>query len=332
MVKKTALICGIHGMDGSHLADFLLKKNYNIFGIQKTNNNNKIRDNSKHLLGKVTFLNGDLRDQKTLLDCLKISNPDEVYNFAANSFLNDCWDNPEANADVTGIGVLRLLESVKECNNKIKIFQSSSSEMFGRITETPVNEKSLFQPKTQYGCSKLFAHWMCKNYRDYYNMFICSGILFNHESERRSNQFVTRKITQGVAKIYLGLEKEINLGNLDIKKDWGYAPDYVEGMWLSMQHSTPDDYIFCTGIQRTIRDFLNEAFNCINIQDWSSFVKKDNNFVRPAEVDVLKGDPSKANNVLKWKPKTQFKEIVRNMIDNDILLLKSYRDENAAVC
>jgi len=321
-MSKTALICGIHGMDGSHMADLLIRKNYKVYGIQKTSDTTS-RINSDHLKGKITFLDGDLRDQTTLLKCLEQSNPDEVYNFAANSFLNDCWNNPENNADIIGMGVLRLLESIKTFNNKIKLFQASSSEMFGRIVETPVTEKSPLQPKTQYGCSKLFAHWMCKNYRDYYNMFNCSGILFNHESERRSVQFVTRKITHNVAKIHLGLEKEIKLGNLDIKKDWGYAPDYVEGMWLSLQHSTPDDYIFCTGIQHTIKDFLTEAFNYIGIQDWNPYIKKDNNFIRPSEVDVLKGDASKANNVLKWYPKTSLKTIVKKMLENDILLLKS---------
>ena len=328
-MSKTALICGIHGMDGSHLADFLLKKDYKIYGIQRPGSTCLNRINSLHLKDVVTFLDGDLRDQNTLLKCLEVSNPDEVYNFGANSFLNDCWNNPEANADVISMGVLRLLESIKIFNNKIKMFQASSSEIFGRIVETPVNEKSPFQPKTQYGCSKLFAHWMCKNYREYYNMFVCSGILFNHESERRGEQFVTRKITQGVAKIYLGLKKEIKLGNLDVVKDWGYTPDYVEGMWLCLQHKRPDDYIFCTEQQHTIKDFLNEAFSCIGIQDWTNFIKKDDNFIRHSEVDILKGDATKAKKVLNWFPKTQFKDIVRKMVEHDIII---NRDEKNIIC
>jgi len=321
-MSRTALICGIHGMDGSHLADLLLKKQYKVFGLQRPSNNNDIRDNSKHLIDRITFLEGDVTDQKTILKCLEQSNPDEFYNFAANSFLDDCWHNPEMNADVIGIGVLRLLEAIKSFNKEIKIFQASSSEMFGRISKTPVNEEGPFQPKTQYGCSKLFAHWMCKNYREYYNMYVSSGILFNHESERRAKHFVTRKITHGVARIYLGLQKEIKLGNIDATKDWGYAPDFVEGMWLSLQQSNPDDYIFCTGIQHTIKDFLNIAFNCINIQNWEPYITIDDGFKRHSEVDVLKGDLSKAKKKLNWQPKTSLSEIIEKMVMHDIQQLK----------
>lgn len=317
MSKRKALIIGVNGMDGSYLAELLLQKNYEVYGL-----NHKKFENKYSFQKNISYIEGNLQDQSTLTKAIKKCNPNEIYNFGANSFLEDCWNNPETNADVIGMGVLRLLEAVKNTNKKIKIFQASSSEMFGRITSKTVNDKSRFEPKTQYGCSKLFAHWMCKNYRDYYNMYICNGILFNHESERRNPIFVTRKITQGVAKIHLGLEKYIHLGNLETKKDWGYAPDYMEAVWKMMQQKKSDDYVLCTGIQRTIKDFVAEAFKCVNIFNWEKHIKIDKKFYRPSEVDVLKGDGSKARKVLNWHPKTSFKDMVSKMVQNDINLLK----------
>lgn len=319
---KTALITGINGMDGSHLADFLLEKGYKVYGLERrSSSENKI--NIKHLENKIHFVKGDLTDQNSLLRALKESNPDEVYNLAAQSFVGESWNTPEQTSNVTGLGVLRILEAIREYGHeKIKFYQASSSEMFGRMVENPAKETTPFYPRSPYGVSKLYGHWITKNYRESYDMFACSGILFNHESERRGIEFVTRKISDGVARIYLGLSDHISLGNLDAKRDWGYAPDYVEAMWLMLQQDTPDDYVIATGETRSIREFLDEAFNCIGISDWNFYVKQDSRFMRPAEVDVLRGDYSKAKQELKWSPKTNFSDIVKKMVNNDIKLLQ----------
>lgn len=317
---KTALITGINGMDGSHLADFLLEKGYKVYGVERRSSS-KNRINTKHLEGKITFLQGDITDQNSLFRCLKESNPDEVYNLAAQSFVGESWNTPEHTSEVTGLGVLRILEAIREFNPKIKFYQASSSEMFGRMVENPANEKTPFYPRSPYGVAKLYGHWITKNYRESYNIFACSGILFNHESERRGIDFVTRKISDGVARIKLGLADHILLGNLDAKRDWGYAPDYIEVMWLMLQQDTPDDYVIATGDTRSIREFLDEAFKCVGIKDWEPYIKIDPKFIRPAEVDVLRGDYSKAKSQLGWEPKINFNELVKIMIDNDIKLL-----------
>ena len=318
---KTALITGISGMDGSHLADFLLEKGYKVYGMERRSSYvNNI--NTKHLEDQVTILTGDMTDQNSLLRCLKESNPDEVYNLAAQSFVGESWNTPEQTSNVTGLGVLRVLEAIREFNPKIKFYQASSSEMFGRMVENPANENTPFYPRSPYGVSKLYGHWITKNYRESYDMYACSGILFNHESERRGIEFVTRKISDGVAKIKLGLADHITLGNLDAERDWGYAPDYVEAMWLMLQQNTPDDYVIATGEKHSIRDFLEASFNYIGINDWESYVKQDARFMRPAEVDVLRGDYTKANKELNWTPKTSFNELVKIMVDNDLKLLK----------
>ena len=318
---KTALVTGINGMDGSHLADFLLEKGYAIYGLERRSSSEN-RNNVKHLEGKINFIKGDLTDQNSLLRALKESNPDEVYNLAAQSFVGESWNTPEQTSNVTGLGVLRILEAIREYgHNKIKFYQASSSEMFGRMVENPAKETTPFYPRSPYGVAKLYGHWITKNYRESYNMFACSGILFNHESERRGIEFVTRKISDGVARIHLGLSDHITLGNLEAKRDWGYAPDYVEAMWLMLQQDKADDYVIATGETRSIREFLDEAFNFIGIQDWSSYIKQDPRFMRPAEVDVLRGDSTKALNELGWKPKTQFSEMVKKMVENDIMRL-----------
>jgi GDPmannose 4,6-dehydratase len=323
MKKRKALISGINGMDGSHLAELLLEKDYEVFGIERRKANED-RRNTIHLINHINFLKGDLSDQNSLVRCLKESNPDEVYNLASQSFVEDSWDTPEVIANTTGVGVLRMLEAIREYGNKnIRFYQASSSEMFGKMVENPAKETTPFYPRSPYGVAKLYGHWICKNYRESYNMFNCSGILFNHESERRGKQFVTRKITHGVAKIHLGLEKTLSLGNLEASRDWGYAPDYVEGMWLMLQQETPDDYVLATGETRTIRNFLDEAFLNIGIKDWSEYVVKDERFFRPAEVDVLRGDATKANTKLNWRPKTSFSEMVSKMVKTDISLLKN---------
>jgi len=318
---KSALITGINGMDGSHLADLLLSKGYQVYGLERRSSV-KNRTNTKHLEGKITFLTGDLTDQNSLMRALKQANPDEVYNLAAQSFVGESWNTPEQTSDVTGLGALRMLEAIREYGKKIKFYQASSSEMFGRMVENPAKETTPFYPRSPYGVSKLYAHWITKNYRESYGMFNCSGILFNHESERRGLEFVTRKITDGVAKIHLGLSNHITLGNLDAKRDWGYAPDYVEAMWLMLQQSKPDDYVVASGSTHSIKEFLNLAFKQIGIKNWKPYVKQDSRFMRPAEVDVLLGDSSKAYKILKWKPKTSFEELVKIMVEKDIKRLK----------
>jgi GDPmannose 4,6-dehydratase len=319
---KTALITGINGMDGSHLADFLLEKGYKVYGMERRSSS-KQRTNTAHLEDKITFVDGDLTDQNSLLRVLKETNPDEIYNLAAQSFVGQSWQTPEHTSEVTGLGVLRILEAIREYNPKIKFYQASSSEMFGRMVENPANENTPFYPRSPYGVAKLYGHWITKNYRESYDMFACSGILFNHESERRGIEFVTRKITDGVARIHLGLADHITLGNLDAKRDWGYAPDYVEAMWLMLQQDTPDDYVIATNETRSIREFLEEAFKIIGITDWELYIKQDPKFMRPAEVDVLKGDYNKANTNLGWTPKTSFSDMVKKMVLNDIEKLKT---------
>ena len=317
---KTALITGINGMDGSHLADFLLERGYEIYGMERrTSYPNRL--NTKHLEGKITFINGDLTDQNSLRRCLVKSNPHEVYNLAAQSFVGESWNTPEQTGDVTALGALRMLEAIREYGKDVKYYQASTSEMFGRMVENPAKETTPFYPRSPYGVAKLYGHWITKNYRESYDMFNVSGILFNHESERRGIEFVTRKITDGVAKIHLGLEDYITLGNLDSKRDWGYSPDYVKSMWMMLQQDKPDDYVIATGEEHTIREFLEIAFKCINIDDWEKYVLQDERYMRPAEVAVLCGDSSKAREVLGWKPETSFERMIINIITNDIELL-----------
>ena len=318
---KTALITGIGGMDGSHLADLLLTKGYKVYGMDRRSSSLNIT-NIKHLVDKITILNGDMTDQNSLLRCLKESNPDEVYNLAAQSFVGESWNTPEYTSNVTGLGVLRILEAIREFNPKIKFYQASSSEMFGRMVENPAKESTPFYPRSPYGVAKLYGHWITKNYRESYNMFACSGILFNHESEKRGIEFVTRKISDGVARIQLGLADHISLGNLDAKRDWGYAPDYVEAMWLMLQQDKPDDFVIATGEVRRLGEFLDSSFQHIGITDWSKYVGQDPRFMRPADVFYLAGDSSKAQSELGWKPKTSFDEMVEKMVKNDINLLE----------
>ena len=320
---KRALITGINGMDGSYLADLLLEKGYEVYGMERRSSS-KNRTNTGHLEGKVTFVNGDLTDQNSLVRCLRESDPDEVYNLGAQSFVGESWNTPEQTSDVSGMGCLRMLEAIREYGKNIKFYQASTSEMFGKMVENPANENTPFYPRSPYGVAKLYAHWMTKNYREYYDMFNVSGILFNHESERRGIEFVTRKITDGVARVHLGYEDHIKLGNLDSRRDWGYAPDYVECIWLMLQQDKPEDFVIATGVSHSIRDFLDVAFDCVGIDDWSNYVVQDERFMRPAEVDVLCGDSTKARKVLDWKPKTSFEEMVRRMVTKDVGLLSDY--------
>lgn len=322
-MMRRALITGINGMDGSHLADLLLEKGYEVFGMERRTSSPN-RRNSKHLEGKITFLTGDLTDQNSLRRCLVKSNPHEVYNLAAQSFVGESWNTPEQTGDVTGLGALRILEAIREYDlvTRIKFYQASTSELYGRMVENPAKETTPFYPRSPYGVAKLYGHWITKNYRESYDMFNVSGILFNHESERRGIEFVTRKITDGVARIHLGLSDYITLGNLDAKRDWGYSPDYVESMWMMLQQSDPDDYVIATGKEHTIREFLDAAFTAVDITDWEKYVLQDERYMRPAEVAVLCGDSTKAKEKLGWTPTTPFEEMVRRMVKNDIKLLR----------
>jgi len=316
---KKALITGITGMDGSHLADFLLEKGYEVFGMERRCST-KNRVNTSHLEGKINFLMGDLTDQGSLNRVVQEAEPDEVYNLAAQSFVGESWNTPEQSAVTTGAGVLRMLEAIRIYGRHVRFYQASTSEMFGKM-EDLANEDTKFHPRSPYGVAKLYAHWITINYRESYDMFNVCGLLFNHESERRGKEFVTRKITDGVARIHLGLEDYITLGNLDVKRDWGYAPDYVEAMWLMLQQDNPDDYVVATGKAHTIREFLDYSFQHIGITDWGKYIKQDPRFMRPAEVDVLRGDSTKAKEKLRWMPKTSFGQMVSKMVANDIKLL-----------
>ena len=307
-MNKRALITGINGMDGSHLADLLLDKGYEVFGMERRSSS-KNRSNTQHLEGNISFVNGDLTDQNSLMRVLKDCKPNEIYNLGAQSFVGESWNTPEHTSNVTGLGVLRMLEAIRETDKNIKFYQASSSEMFGRMVENPARETTPFYPRSPYGVSKLYGHWITKNYRESYEMFACSGILFNHESERRGHEFVTRKISDGVAKIHLGLADHISLGTLDSKRDWGYAPDYVAAMWLMMQQDNPEDFVISTGETHSIREFLDVAFSCIGITDWKDYIKQDPRFMRPAEVDVLRGDSSQALSKLGWKPKQHLRSL-----------------------
>ena len=320
---KRALITGINGQDGGYLAEFLLDKGYEVFGMERRSST-KIRVNCQHLEDKITFVNGDLTDQNSLMRCLKESDPDEVYNLASQSFVGESWNTPEQTGDVNGMGVLRMLEAIREYGKEVKFYQASTSEMFGRM-EQYANEDTLFYPRSPYGVAKLYAHWITVNYRESYDMFNCCGILFNHESERRGIEFVTRKITDAVARIHLGLQDKVILGNLDIKRDWGYAPDYVEAMWLMLQQDEPDDYVIATGKFHTLEDFLNHSFKHIGVTDWSKYVEQNPKFMRPADVFYLAGDATKAKEKLGWKPRTSLSEMVDRMVKNDI---KKYHEKS----
>ncbi|HAI44244.1 MAG TPA: GDP-mannose 4,6-dehydratase [Maribacter sp.] len=333
-MKKRAIITGINGMDGSHLADLLLEKDYKVYGMERRSST-KNRINTAHLESEsdFDFVPGDLTDQNSLLRLIKSAKPHEVYNLGAQSFVGASWGIPEQTSNVTGLGVLRVLEAIREYGKPVKFYQASSSEMFGNTTNLQLDgnrttlkkrsdELTPFYPRSPYGVAKMYGHWMCKNYRESYKMFNCSGILFNHEGERRGHEFVTRKISDGVARIHLGLQDSIALGNLDSRRDWGYAPDYVEAMWMMLQHHTPGDYVIATGESHSIRDFLSAAFAAVDIEEWEQYVTQDPRYMRPAEVDVLCGDYSKAEKELGWKPKTNFSNLVNKMVTNDIALVK----------
>ena len=314
--KKTALITGITGQDGSYLAEFLLAKGYRVYGLERRSSN-KNHTNITHLLSNITMISGDLLDEASLVHAIRQANPEEVYNLASQSFVGDSWKQPVFTGEVTGLGVTRMLEAIRQVNPAIKFYQASSSEMFGSTKEMPQNEKTQFYPRSPYGVAKLYAHWITVNYRESYGLFATSGILFNHESPRRGMEFVTRKITDGVARIKLGLAKKLRLGNLSAKRDWGFAGDYVEAMWLMLQQKQAKDYVIATGETHSVKEFAEEAFHHVGL-DWKKYIKIDRAFFRPAEVDHLRGDASRAKKELGWKPNVGFKELVHMMVDADL--------------
>jgi GDPmannose 4,6-dehydratase len=316
----TALITGITGQDGSYLAEWLLEKGYQVHGVVRrasTENFERIA----HLNGKVELHQADLLDQLSIIDVLKTVKPDEVYNLAAMSFVPTSWKQPVLTGEFTAMGVTRVLEAIRLLDPKgIRFYQASSSEMFGKVQETPQRESTPFYPRSPYGVAKLYGHWITVNYRESYGMYCCSGILFNHEGPRRGREFVTRKVTDGVARIKLGLQKELRLGNLEAKRDWGFAGDYVKAMWLMLQQDQPDDFVIATGETHSVRELVETAFNCVGL-DWTKHVTMDPALKRPAEVDLLVGDPSKARRLLGWRPEVSFKQLVQMMVEADLARL-----------
>ena len=316
-----ALITGITGQDGSYLAEFLLEQGYDVIGmVRRTSTINFHR--IAHIQDKLTIVPGDLLDEISLIHILEEHRPDEIYNLAAQSFVQTSWNQPVFTGEVTALGVTRILDAIRLIDPKIRFYQASSSEMFGKVVEVPQRETTPFYPRSPYGVAKVYGHWITINYRESYDLHATSGILFNHESPRRGLEFVTRKITHHVAKIKLGMTNELRLGNLDSRRDWGFAGDYVRAMWLMLQQDTPDDFVVATNETHSVEEFLTEAFGYVNL-DWHDYVVQDPRFMRPAEVDLLVGDASKAGKALGWEPSVTFAELVHMMVDADIKLLQN---------
>jgi GDPmannose 4,6-dehydratase len=319
-MEKRVLISGITGQDGSYLADFLLQRGYKVFGMVRRSSMEKF-DRIEHIKDKIEIRQADLLDQYSLIQLIEDIQPQEVYNLAAMSFVPTSWTQPVLTAEFTAIGVTRMLEAIRAVNPKVKFYQASSSEMFGKVKSIPQNEETSFHPRSPYGVAKVYGHWITVNYRESYGLFTTSGILFNHESPRRGIEFVTRKVTYNAAKIKLGLSKELRLGNLDAKRDWGYAGDYVKAMWLMLQQENPDDFVIATGKTHSVRDLVLIAFSHLDL-DYQEFVVMDPTLRRPAEVDLLVGDYSKAKRILDWEPEVSFEELIKMMADEDMKLVK----------
>ena len=319
-MAKSALITGITGQDGSYLAEILLDKGYQVYGLVRRSSSPNL-SRIAHVTSKLTLLEGDLSDQSSLILAIQQAQPDEVYNLAAQSFVATSWNQPVLTGDVTGLGAARVLEAVRQVRKEARVYQASSSEMYGAVTESPQNENTKFHPRSPYACAKAYAYYTAVNYRESYDMFVCNGILFNHESERRGLEFVTRKITHGVACIYHGLTNELRLGNLDSKRDWGHAADYVEAMWLMLQQDNPDDFVVASGENHSIREFAELAFREVGA-NWEKYVVVDKRFFRPAEVMELQGDASKALRVLGWAPKVTFDQLITLMVKADLAAVK----------
>ena len=316
MADRRALITGITGQDGSYLAELLLEKGYEVFGMTRRASTENV-ERIGHLTDRISLIQGDLLDPHSLVSALRTAEPTEVYNLAAQSFVPTSWNQPVLTAEFTAVGVTRLLEAVRTVDPNIRFYQASSSEMYGKVREVPQNEQTPFHPRSPYGVAKAYGHYITVNYRESYGLFAVSGILFNHESPRRGLEFVTRKISDGVARIKLGLADELRLGNLDAERDWGYAGDYVEAMWMMLQRDEPEDYVVATGETHSVREFAEIAFGHVGL-DWEQSVKTDPEFLRPAEVDQLVGDPAKAKSDLGWEPRHSFRELVEGMVDADL--------------
>ncbi len=314
---KTALITGITGQDGSYLAELMLEKGYRVVGMVRRSSTESF-ERIGHIKDKIELVQADLLDQYSLIDVIKKTHPCEVYNLAAQSFVPTSWNQPVLTGEFTALGVTRMLEAIRLVDSTIRFYQASSSEMFGKVLETPQTEKTPFYPRSPYGVAKAYGHYITVNYRESYNLFAVSGILFNHESERRGLEFVTRKVTDGVARIKLGLASELRMGNLDARRDWGFAGDYVDAMWRMLQQNEPDDYVVATGQTHSVEQLVDTAFRCVDL-DWSKYVVQDPAFFRPAEVDLLVGDATKANSKLGWKPVVDFKGLVERMVNADLV-------------
>ena len=321
MTSKKALITGVTGQDGSYLAEFLLSQGYDVLGmVRRTSTVNF--DRIRHIQDKITIVQGDLLDQMSLLDILREHQPGEIYNLAAQSFVPTSWKQPVLTGEFTALGVTRVLDAMRIIDPEARFYQASSSEMFGQVREVPQTESTPFYPRSPYGVAKVYAHWITVNYRESYNLFACSGILFNHESPRRGLEFVTHKVTYGAARIKLGLDDELRLGNVDAHRDWGYAGDYVQAMWLMLQQDQPDDYVIATGQTHSVQRLCEVAFGCLGL-DWHKYVVSDPKFIRPAEVDLLVGDASKAHARLGWEPSITFEELIQMMVDADMKALQA---------
>ena len=323
-MAKTALITGITGQDGSYLAEFLLSKGYRVFGMVRRSSTESF-ERIAHIRDRLQLRQADLLDQLSIIDLIKEARPAEVYNLAAQSFVPSSWVQPVLTAEFTAVGVTKVLEAIRLVDKKIRFYQASSSEMFGAVEQIPQTEKTPFHPRSPYGVAKVYGHYLTINYRESYDIFACSGILFNHESPRRGLEFVTHKVTDAAARIKLGLAGELRLGNLDAKRDWGFAGDYVQAMWLMLQQSRPDDYVIATGQAHTVQDLVEVAFDAVGL-NWKKYVMQDPAYLRPADVDLLIGDASKAKRILGWRPKVKFEELIRMMVQADLERHQKDRD------
>ncbi len=323
-----ALITGITGQDGSYLAEFLLSRGYNVYGLVRRTSTVSF-DRIRHIQDQLTLISGDILDQTSLISALEESQATEVYNLAAQSFVQTSWQQPVFTGDVTALGVTRLLDAIRKVNPAIRFYQASSSEMFGKVREVPQKETTPFYPRSPYGVAKVYGHWITVNYRESYGMHATSGILFNHESPRRGLEFVTRKVTHAVARIVLGLQDHVALGNLDARRDWGFAGDYVQAMWMMLQQDQPDDYVIATGETHSVQELVEVAFGHVGL-DWHDYVRQDPRFMRPAEVDLLVGDASKAGKRLGWEPRVRFEELIKMMVDADLATLKAQMSQAAS--
>jgi GDPmannose 4,6-dehydratase len=320
MPTKRALVTGITGQDGSYLAEFLLEQGYEVIGMVRRSSTVNF-ERIAHIQDRLTLVSGDLLDQASLIEILEEHRPNEVYNLAAQSFVQTSWNQPVFTGEVTGLGVTRMLDSLRHVNPGIRFYQASTSEMFGKVREVPQSEATPFYPRSPYGVAKVYGHWITVNYRESYDLFAVSGICFNHESPRRGHEFVTRKIARGAARIKLGLDRQLHLGNLEAQRDWGYAPDYVRGMWLMLQKDQPEDYVLATGRTHTVRRFVELAFEAVGL-DYQEYIIQDTSLIRPADVDLLVGDPGKAKKQMGWEAATSFEDLVHIMVDAEMSLNK----------